>query len=116
MTRAFVWFHRGSEKPTDTVTFYENRPGWRAPEGPPRMTMLTRGDGPFAAVMRRKGPVTGWAPYVQVEDVADATTRAVKRGAEVVEDQTRRPAGTYSVVRDPGRSARRALAEGVRPR
>jgi uncharacterized protein len=102
MTTTFVWFHNGSDKPSESVVFYEKLLGWKGSDGPPGMTMLTQGAGPFAAVMARKGPVGGWVPYVQVDDVAAATKRAAKLGAEVLEDATRGPAGIYSVVRDPG--------------
>jgi predicted enzyme related to lactoylglutathione lyase len=86
----------------DSIVFYEKLFGWQGSDGPPGMMMLARGDGPFAAVMPKRGEVGGWVPYIQVEDVAAATKRAAKLGAEVLEDQTRGPAGTYSVVRDPG--------------
>ncbi len=102
MSNAFVWFHHGSDKPRESTVFYEKLLGWKGADGPPGMTMLGRDAGPFAAVMARKGEVRGWVPYVQVEDVAAATRRAVKLGAEVLEDQTPGPAGTYSVVRDLG--------------
>ena len=102
MSQAFVWFHNGSEKPADAAAFYEKLFGWKPADGPPGMTMLAREAGPFAAVMPKKGDARGWVPYVQVDDVAAATKRAVQLGAELLEDQTRGPAGTYSVVRDPG--------------
>jgi predicted enzyme related to lactoylglutathione lyase len=98
----FVWFHNGSDKPADSVAFYEKLLGWKGADGPPGMTMLSHEDAPFAAVMPKNGNVGGWVPYVQVDDVAAATKRARKLGAEVLEDQTREPAGSYSVVRDPG--------------
>jgi predicted enzyme related to lactoylglutathione lyase len=102
MSQAFAWFHNGSEKPADSVAFYEKLLGWKASEGPGGMTMLAREAGPFAAVMPSTGKVAGWVPYVQVEDVADATKRAVTLGAKLLQDPTRGPAGMYSVVRDPG--------------
>jgi predicted enzyme related to lactoylglutathione lyase len=102
MSNAFVWFHNGSEKPIDSVVFYEKLFGWKGADGPAGMTMLARDAGPFAAVMPKKGKVSGWVPYVQVDDVAAATERAVTLGAELLEDPTRGPAGTYSIVRDPG--------------
>jgi predicted enzyme related to lactoylglutathione lyase len=102
MNATFVWFHNGSNNPRESVAFYEELLGWKGSDGPPGMTMLAEDAGPFAAVMARKGPVGGWVPYVQVDDVAAATKRAAKLGAEVLEDATRGPAGTYSVVRDPG--------------
>jgi predicted enzyme related to lactoylglutathione lyase len=102
MSTPFVWFHNGSEKPAESVAFYAKLLGWKGSDGPPGMTMLSRDGGPFAAVMSKKKNGDGWVPYVQVDDVASATKHAVKLGAEVLEDQTRGPAGTYSVVRDPG--------------
>jgi predicted enzyme related to lactoylglutathione lyase len=102
MSTTFVWFHNGSDKPAAAVAFYKDLLGWKGSDGPPGMTMLAREAGPFAAVMPKKGEVGGWVPYVQVDDVAAETRRAVDLGAHVVEDQTRGPAGTYSIVRDPG--------------
>jgi predicted enzyme related to lactoylglutathione lyase len=102
MSNAFVWFHNGSDKPADSVAFYEKLLGWKASEGPPGTTMLARGAEPFAAVLRRSGKVSGWVPYVQVDDVAAATRRAVGLGAQLLEDATHGPAGIYSIVRDPG--------------
>lgn len=101
-TPPFVWFHNGSAKPKDSVAFYEKLLGWKGSDGPPGMTMLAGESGPFAAVMSRNGKADGWIPYVQVDDVVAATKRAAKLGGEVLEDQTRGPAGTYSVIRDPG--------------
>jgi predicted enzyme related to lactoylglutathione lyase len=102
MTTAFVWFHNASEDPSESSKFYEKLLGWKSGDGPAGMTMLTRGEAPFAAVAAKKGKVAGWVPYVQVEDVAAATKKAVQLGADLLEDQTRGPAGVYSVVRDPG--------------
>jgi predicted enzyme related to lactoylglutathione lyase len=102
MSNAFAWFHNGSEKPSDSVSFYEKLLDWKSSAGPGGMTMLARDAGPFAAVMPKKGQVSGWVPYVQVDDVAAATKRAVKLGAELLEDQTPGPAGVYSILRDPG--------------
>ena len=102
MSTPFVWFHNGSDKSADTVAFYENLLGWKGSDGPPGMTMLARDAGPFAAVMPKKGKVGGWVPYVQVDDVGAATKKAVQLGAELLENQTRGPAGVYSVVKDPG--------------
>lgn len=102
MSTAFVWFHNGSSKPAEAASFYEELLGWKGSAGPPGMTMLARDDGPFAAILTAKSKAAGWVPYVQVDDVAAATKRAAKLGAEVLEAETRGPAGTYSVVRDPG--------------
>jgi predicted enzyme related to lactoylglutathione lyase len=102
MNKAFVWFHNASDNPKDSSRFYEKLLDWKTGDGPGGMTMLTQADAPFAAVAAKKGEVTGWVPYVQVQDVVAATKKAVQLGAELLEDQTRGPAGVYSVVRDPG--------------
>jgi predicted enzyme related to lactoylglutathione lyase len=102
MSSAFAWFHNGSDKPADAVAFYEKLLGWKGGEGPAGMTMLSQGEAPFAAVAAKKGKVSGWVPYVQVPDLAGATRKAVALGAELLEDRTQGPAGTYSILRDPG--------------
>jgi uncharacterized protein len=102
MSNTFVWFHNGSDKPADAAKFYERLLGWKAADGPAGMTMLARDAAPFAGIAATKGKVSGWIPYVQVDDVVTATKQAVRFGAELLEDQTRGPAGVYSVVRDPG--------------
>jgi predicted enzyme related to lactoylglutathione lyase len=102
MSNGFVWFHNGSEKPKDSIKFYEKLLGWKASAGPAGMTMFAGDKGPFAGVAARDGQVSGWIPYVQVTDVDDATSRAVKLGAEVVQKRTKGPAGDFAVVRDPG--------------
>lgn len=102
MSDAFVWFHNGSDNPRESVKFYEQLLGWKASEGPSGLTMLAGDAAPFAGLAAKKGKVGGWVPYVQVDDVASATRRAVRLGAELLEDGTRGPAGVYSVVRDPG--------------
>ena len=102
MSETFVWFHNASDKPAESTKFYEQLLGWRPSAGPGGMTMLARDAGPFAAMAPKTGRVGGWIPYVQVDDVAAATKRAVQLGAELLEGQARGPAGVYSVVRDPG--------------
>jgi predicted enzyme related to lactoylglutathione lyase len=102
MAGEFVWFHNGTEKTSESARFYEMLLGWKPAEGPSGMTLLAADAGPFAAILPEKGKGSGWVPYVQVEDVTAATERAVKLGAELLESETRGPAGTYSIVRDPG--------------
>lgn len=105
MSAAFVWFHNSSEKPSDSVPFYEKLLGWKAAEGPPGMTLFAGESGPFAGVGAREAGVAGWVPYAQVDDVDVATRRAVELGAEVLKAKTRGPAGEFSIVRDPGGAA-----------
>lgn len=105
MSEAFVWFHNGSEKQKDSASFYEGVLGWKRTQGPPGMTMFGGKAGPFAAIGGKEGGVNGWIPYAQVDDVDAATKKAVKLGAEVLQQKTRGPAGEYCIVRDPGGAA-----------
>jgi len=102
MSHAFVWFQNSSVKPADSVAFYEKLLGWRKAEGPPGMTMFASADGPFAGVAEREGEVEGWIPYVRVDDVDQATLKAKRLGASLVQKRTRGPAGEFTVIRDPG--------------
>jgi predicted enzyme related to lactoylglutathione lyase len=102
MADGFVWFHNSSESPKDSITFYEKLLGWKPADGPPGMTMFAGDKGPFAAVGAKDGKVSGWIPYVQVDDVDGATTKAQKLGAQVLQPRTKGPAGEFTIVRDPG--------------
>jgi predicted enzyme related to lactoylglutathione lyase len=102
MAEAFVWFHNDSEKPKESIVFYEKLLGWKPTDGPGGMTMFAGEKGPFAGVGAKDGPSGGWVPYVEVEDVDAATKKAVKLGAAIVKEKTRGPAGEFTVVRDPG--------------
>ncbi len=105
MSEAFVWFHNSSDKPQESIVFYEKLLGWDAMAGPPGMTMFGGPKGPFAALAGREGDAPGWLPYVRVGDVDAATEKAIRLGASLVREKTRGPAGEFSVVRDPGGAA-----------
>jgi predicted enzyme related to lactoylglutathione lyase len=102
MSNAFVWFHNVSEEPNEVAKFYETLLGWKPAGGPPGTTMFAGEAGPFAGVGPLEGKAAAWIPYVQVNDVDEATKRAVKLGAGVVKERTRGPAGDYAIVTDPG--------------
>jgi predicted enzyme related to lactoylglutathione lyase len=102
MSNEFAWFHNSSESPNESVTFYEKLLGWKAAEGPPGMTMFAGEKGPFAGVGAKNGKASGWIPYVQVDDVDAATSKAEKLGAQVLQPRTKGPAGDFTIVRDPG--------------
>ena len=102
MTEGFVWFHNHSANLNDSKRFYEQLLGWQASDGPPGMTMFGGTKGPFAALGASGDELSGWLPYVQVEDVDVATKKAVELGAKVVSPKAKGPAGDFAVVRDPG--------------
>jgi predicted enzyme related to lactoylglutathione lyase len=104
----FVWFHHNGQKANEAKKFYESLFAWRASDGPGEMTMLAADAGPFAAIGSKKdryGDREEWIPFVAVEDVAEATRRALSLGAVLLRDKSRGPAGEFSVVRDPGGAA-----------
>ena len=102
MSQPFVWFHNHSSRPIESKSFYEKLLGWAEAEGPPGMTMFAGEKGPFAGLGQNETELSGWLPYVQVDDVDAATKNAVKLGAAIVKAKTRGPAGDFSVVKDPG--------------
>ena len=104
MSDAFVWFHNHSNRPNESVAFYEKLLGWKPSEGPGGMTMFAGEKGPFAGLGAKDGESAGWLPYVQVVDLDAATKKAVKLGATLIKEKTRGPAGEFSVVNDPGGS------------
>ena len=67
MTNPFVWFHNGSDKPAETVQFYEKLLGWKGSEGPGGMRMFSSEAGPFASVASKDDASLGWVPYAQVD-------------------------------------------------
>ena len=72
-------------------------------DGPYQAWMMD-GERPWAAVVRSDdAPGSGrWLPYVHVEDLDDAVSRAVEAGATVVSGPTDGPAGTAVTISDPG--------------
>ena len=108
MSSPFVWFHHNGKKPNETKKFLESLLSFRASDGPGGMTMLAGGDGPFAALASKEdryGDRDEWIPFVAVEDIEAATTRAVALGASLLREKSRGPAGEFTVVRDPGGAA-----------
>lgn len=69
MSSPFVWFHHNGKKPSETKTFLESLLDVRASDGPDGMTMLARGDVPFAALGSKEdryGDRDEWIPFVAV--------------------------------------------------
>ena len=108
MANAFVGFDTQSRRPQGAVGFYESLLGWTPAEGPPGMTMFAGERGPWGGVSEAKEASAGWLPYVEVEDVDATTERATALGATLIQPRTKGPAGSYTVVEDPG-GARVAL-------
>jgi uncharacterized protein len=105
MSSPFVWFHHNGDRPDETKKLLAALLGWEPSAGPNGMTMLAAGAGPFAALGakdERYGDASAWIPFVEVEDVDQATKNALSLGASLVKEKSRGPAGEFSIVRDPG--------------
>lgn len=108
MSTPFVWFDlttRGAD--ADRVReFYAGMFGWSiapfAGDGPYRALMTDDGRPWAAAVVVDPEADRTWVPYVRVDDLNVATSRAAELGARVVTPATHGPAGTSVTIADPG--------------
>ena len=105
MPSPFVWFDNIGENRSATTFFLQNAFGWtRNDIGP--MTFLTAEgqDKPFSATCDAIDGVSGWVPYLEVDDLPAAVENARRHGAEVIAENLKGPAGEASFIRDPGGS------------
>jgi predicted enzyme related to lactoylglutathione lyase len=66
--------------------------------------LIKPGTGPGGGMMKHPvpGAPSAWLPYIQVDDVATATTKAKSLGAQVMRDKTEVPnMGWFSIILDP---------------
>lgn len=105
MPAPFVWYDNMTVKPKETTEFLTSMFGWQ-PKDIGAMTFLTEPDGnmPFAATCKEMEGITGWVPYIEVDDLEAATDRARENGASLIAEHVVGPAGDVSFIRDPGGS------------
>lgn len=106
MSSPFVWFDNiGSARPA-TATFLSDTFGW-APNDIGPMTLLTPEGAqmPFAATADAMDGVSGWVPYVEVDDLAAGVEKARANGATIIAENLQGPAGVATFIRDPGGAA-----------
>lgn len=104
MTSPFVWFDNISGDRTSTARFLSDTFGWQQ-QDIGSMTMQVNGDnGPFAGVCDALDSVSGWVPYVEVDDLEAETRKAQSNGADVIAERLDGPAGIATFIRDPGGS------------
>ena len=101
MTGTFVWFDLHSQK-TDAGEFYSQLLGWNLEPNGDQHVMMSADNGPFAMLVAEGQDDAAWVPYVQVEDLHAAHTKAVELGATVLREPTQGPEGDYSWIRDTG--------------
>ena len=103
MPSPFVWFDNIGAERAATTDFLKNAFGW-APKDIGPMTFLTA-DGaemPFSATCDAMDGMSGWVPYLEVQDLPAAVENARKHGAEVIAEDMEGPAGVATFIRDPG--------------
>jgi len=98
MTTGFVWFSLGANDAPTTRDFYATLLDWEIAEA----GMVAGDDRPWAAITpTQAGEPSAWLPYVQVDDVDQATDRARELGATVLREKTAGPAGEFTTIADP---------------
>lgn len=103
MPSPFVWFDNLGAKRAETTDFLNKAFGW-APMDIGPMTFLTAAgqEKPFAATADAMESVSGWVPYLEVDDLAEAVENARSHGAEIIAENLDGPAGVATFIRDPG--------------
>lgn len=103
MNTPFVWFDNIGSDRNATTDFLQKAFNW-APNNIGPMTFLTK-DGsemPFAATCDAMDGLSGWVPYIEVDDLAASTADAVKHGATIISADMQGPAGVATFITDPG--------------
>ncbi len=105
MPAPFVWFDNMTAQSQDTTQFLNAMFRWQPKDLGP-MTFLTEegGNMPFATICAELDGITGWVPYIEVDDLPAATARARANCASVIAEDVKGPAGDASFIRDPGGS------------
>lgn len=106
MPSPFVWFDNMTSQRSETTQFLQDMFGWQPQDIGP-MTFLTQegAELPFAASCETFEGISGWVPYIEVEDLPAAVDAARQNGAHVIAENVKGPAGDASFIRDPGGSA-----------
>ncbi len=104
MSSPFVWFDNISAERGKTTDFLSQNFGWSTQDIGPMTFLTTSGDMPFAATCDEMPGMSGWVPYIEVQDLNLETDKARTNGAEVIAENLVGPAGTATFLRDPGGS------------
>ncbi|WP_368188113.1 hypothetical protein [Aestuariibius sp. HNIBRBA575] len=103
MTSPFVWFDNVGPTRTETTDFLKKTFNWTTQDIGPMTFLTAQGqDQPFAATCDAMDDISGWVPYVEVNDLPAAVQNATNNGAQVLAENLVGPAGTATFIRDPG--------------
>jgi predicted enzyme related to lactoylglutathione lyase len=99
VTNPFVWFDLRTPARGAAERFYSSLLGWQIADN----GGVAAGGEPWGAIAEDADlPAARWLPYIQVEDLEEATRRAVDLGASIVQPRTAGPAGFFTTISDPG--------------
>ncbi|MVO15793.1 VOC family protein [Parasedimentitalea huanghaiensis] len=102
MPSPFVWFDNIGATRDETTDFLSKTFGWSANDIGPMTFLTDEGELPFAATCDSMDGVSGWVPYIEVEDLEPAVANAVTNGAKIIAKNLIGPAGTATFMQDPG--------------
>ena len=109
MPNPFVWFDLRTPAKDAAQRFYSSLLSLQIDDDG---TMAAGGE-PWGVVAEdADAPTARWLPYIQVEDLEEATRRALELGASVVRPRTAGPAGFFTTISDPT-GAQVALWQGT---
>lgn len=105
MSAPFVWFDNAGSNRNATADFLTALFGWKPQDVAPRVFLSEDGqDMPFALTCDTFEGISGWVPYVEVQDLDTETKKAADLGGQVIAEAVKGPAGMASFVKDPGGS------------
>jgi predicted enzyme related to lactoylglutathione lyase len=104
MGAPFVWFDLTEADGAKIAGFYQGLSGWETgPGAGSYQDWLLDGGQPWAGtVPAGAAPAGHWIPYVAVDNLAAAVSKAVDLGGTVIRDKLTGPAGSSVIVADPG--------------
>jgi len=102
MPAPFVWFDNITPERGRTADFLSKTFGWSAHDIGPMTFLNADGKQPFAATCDSMDGLSGWVPYIEVEDLTAAVRNAQSNGAVIVAENLEGPAGIATFIRDPG--------------
>ena len=98
MPNPFVWFDLRTPAKDAARRFYSSLLSWQIGDD----GAIAAGDEPWGVVAEDPEASTArWLPYIQVEDLEEATRRALELGATIVQPRPAGPAGYFTTISDP---------------
>lgn len=105
MSAPFMWFDLVTADSGQAAKFYSELFDWNVADAgvPGYQSWITGEAQPWAGIVAATPSTAGgWLPYLVVDDLANATARAVSLGATLISDASDGPAGTSVTIADPG--------------